>query len=452
MPSIIIFIIILGIVVGVMTFFLLRSYVIPRRIAALQPMIEDGRVKSAIRTAKQMLARDPRNCDLHYVLGLAYLKEQRHELALMEFRTVNELGVFSEVCQEREFRRLAAELYERFGYPEEALKEHLLLAKLEPTEATNYFRIALLFETRQQDDVAAGYFRKTIELDPSHADAHARLGELLYRNSSTIESKAELEAAVKLQPGNHRAWFFLGRLLRGSRDYVGALGALEKAQRSPELKVSALIERGSCYLQMNSIDRAIIDLERAVRLSETKDNRDESIARYFLAACYEKTRRLEEAVAQWEKIYSKNAAFRDVAKKLSQYQSLRADDHIKDYLTASEAEFQELCRTVVSALGMRSRDVSPFPNGCQIIAEEVGQGHRATPTLPRLVRFLRAAEDIPESTTRRTYDDMKTLSIPRAFIVASSNFSRRAVEFAESRPIELIDRKHLQELLNRAAR
>ncbi len=450
MPSFIVVTIILGIVVCLMTFFLVRSYLTPRKIASIAALVKDGRTKSAIHVTKQLLAKDSRNCDLHYLLGLSYLKENRPELTLMEFRTVNQLASFSEICPEREYRRTAGELYEQFGYPEEALKEHLMLIKLEPSEASHYFHAGLLFEKRGQDDVAINYFRKALELDGTHTGAHFRLGVLLTRNNSPVEAKVELEATVKLQSDNFPAWFYLGRLMKADRDYVGALSAFEKAQRDQEIKVKALVERGGCYLQMNNLDKATIDLERAVRLSEGSENRDTLFARYYLAACHEKSRRLDEAVEQWEKIYTKNPGFRDVGAKLSQYQALRADDRIKDYLTVNEEGFQEICRSVVGALGLRAREVEPFPNGCQVIALENGSGNRITSAHPKLIRFLRAGEDIPESTARRMYDDMKKLSVHRSMIIASSSFSRQAIEFAETRPIELIGRERLQQLLSRA--
>ncbi len=449
MPSIIVFIIILGIVVGVLTIFIVRSYLTPRKIASISGLVKDGRTKTAIRVSKQLLAKDTRNCDLHYLLGRAYLKENKPELALMEFRTVNQLGTFSQTTPEREFRALAAELYDRFDYPDEALKEYLMLIKLESAEPSHYYHAGLLFERRHQDDVAATYFRKTLELDGKQADAHFHLGTLLYRGSRPVEAKVELETAVRAQPENYRAWFYLGRLMREGRDYVGALAAFEKAQREQEIKVKALIERGSCYLQMNNLDKAMIDLERAVRLASNDGSKELMIGRYFLAATYERNRMLDEAVEQWEKIYAKNPGFRDVGQKLSQYQALRADDRMKDYLTANEEGFQDICRDLVGRLGMRVRDVSPFPNGCQIVAVDGGQSNRTAAPHPKLIRFLRAGEDIPESTARRLYEDMKTLSVHRSIIIASSNFSRQAVEFSETRPIELMNREKLQQLLSK---
>jgi hypothetical protein len=165
--------------------------------------------------------------------------------------------------------------------------------------------------------------------------------------------------------------------------------------------------------------------------------------------CHEKNRKPDEAVEQWEKIYAKNPRFRDVGRKLSQYQPLRADDRMKDYLTSNEDGFQEICRKLVDSLGMRMRETSPFPNGCQILAVDGGANNRTSSSQPKLIRFFRAGEDISESTVRRLYEDMKSLRVHRSIIIASSNFTRRAVEFAETRPIELMGQERLQQMLSK---
>lgn len=451
MPSVIAFTIIIGIAAALMTVFLIRSYLRPRQIAGIARLIREGKARGAIRTAKQRLAKDQRNCDLHYLLGLAYLRDSKPQLALMEFRSVNQLGVFSDICPEREFRRQAAELYERFDYTDEALKECLLLTKLEPEDADHYYRAGQLFEARNQSDVAESYYRKTLELYDDHAGAHFNLGVLLLQRNLLADASSELETAVRLDPENLRGWFHLGRLQKGRREYVAALSAFGKAERNPQLKVRTLVERGSLYLQMGSVPKAILDLERAVRLAEDKKERVELLGRYYLAEAYEKTRRLDEAVGQWEKIYSMEPGFRDVGRKLSQYQVLRTDDRMKDYLTAGADYFEVICRAVVDGLGMKVRDVTPSPNGCQVMAVENGSKDETLARNVKLIRFLRSSEDIPESTARGMYEDMRKLSVHRSILVASSNFSRQAVEFAETRPIELVGREKLQELLEKSS-
>lgn len=447
MPAIVFIIIFLGIGVGVITFFLVKSFIAPRRVASLENLYKQGKYSQAVKTAKAILAREPRNSEAHYFLGLAYLADGKYELALMELKTVNQIGEFSKACPETTFRRTIADLYRRFHLPEEALKEYLLLIKQEPAEAQHYFNAGEMFEERGKADKALGYYRKTVELQPGNGEALYRIGLLLYRSKKPLEAKDNFEKAMRYQPENAKIHYYLGKILKDNHDYVAALVAFEKAQRDSDLKIKALVERGACYMSTNNFEKAITELERASKLSENDTATETLYGRYFLATCYEKTRNIDKAIENWEKIYLKKPAFRDVAEKLSQYQDLRTDDRMKDYLTATMDEFYEICKGVTIKLGLSIRDVTDIPNGCQVIAVEGDSKWRGTKKMPKLLWFLRIPELIPETTVRALHEEMKQLSVTRGVIISSSNFSRKAVDFSESRPINLMGKEKLQEIL-----
>ena len=450
MPSMVIFIIIFGIVIAAITVLILRSVIAPKKVANLSNLVKQGKTAAAIRMAKQIITKDPRNTEAHYYLGLAYIGENKNELALMEFQIVNQLGNFGGGCQEIPFRKRIAELYKHFNQPEEALKEYLLLIKLEPQEADYFYQAGMLFEKRDKSDKASNYFRKAIELNPKHSDSHYHLGYILYRNKKPVEAKVELETALKIQPDNYKAYYYVGKLLKDNHEYVPALTAFEKAQRDPEQKIKALVERGGCYMSMSSLDKAITELDRAVKLSASESTPEALYARYFLALCYEKLREIDKALEQWEAIYSKKPAFRDVAEKLSQYQDLRTDDRMKDYLTAGMDDFYEICKGLSEAMSLSIRDITSVPNGCQIIAVETESTKwRNARKIPKIIRFIRVPEMISETTIRSLHEEMKKLNVSRGIILSSSNFSRKAVEYAETRPIDLINKDQLLEHLKK---
>ena len=447
MPTVFVPIIIVGTAALVIIGIVFRGALAPKKIANLQSYVKQGKHAAAIRTAKQLLQKEPRSTELHFLLGVAYLRDNKKELALMELKTVNEIGQFGGYAPEVAFRKTIADLYVEFDQPEEALKEYLLLIKLEPHSAEHVFRAGTLFEKRDNAERAAGFFRKAIELDPKHSDAHFRLGLQLYRGKHPSEAKVELEQAINGPSVNYQAFYYLGRILKEKHDFVAALIAFEKAQRDQEIKIKALVERGSCYMSLNSLEKAVTELERAIRLIENESSNEALYARYFLSACFEKMRKFESAIEQWEKIYAKKPAFRDVAEKLTQYQDLRTDDHMKDFLTAPPGEFAENCKSLAEAMGLVPRDVSEIQNGCEIIAVDAESKFRNTRKMPTLIRILRISETIDISTIRALHEDMKKMNVLRGALVTTGRFTRTAVEFAETRPINLIDKEQLQKLL-----
>ncbi|MCX7949245.1 MAG: tetratricopeptide repeat protein [Treponemataceae bacterium] len=441
----------LSVIIGFLLYFLIKSIILPIKVESIAKLIKQGKLQQAIKTAKAVIQREPRNAEAHYLLGNAYLADNKAELALMEFKMVNQIALFSPLVPEAEFRKQIASLFVRFNQIEEALKEYLLLIKLEPYTAEHYYWAGKLFSERNRTDMAISYLKKAVELDPRHGKAHYELGVLLYRDKRPIEAKEELETALRLQNDLNQAYYLLGKIQKESHDYVAALLSFEKAIRDPELKIKALVERGGCYMSMNAIDKAIPELERAVKAATDESSPEVLYARYFLAMCFEKNRELDRAIEQWEKIYAKKPNFRDVAEKLSQYQEFRTDDKMKDYLTSGQNEFIEICKALVTqGLSLLVKDYNEIPNGCDIIAIEGDQAKwRNVKKLPRLLRFYRMPELIDEATVRAVLEQMRKLNITRGAIFTSSGFSRSAMEFSESRPLELYNKDQLQNLLDR---
>lgn len=451
MPTIVILITVLGIGLGTFIVILIKSIVNPKKLATLSDLVKQGKAPQAIRVAKAILAKEARNAEAHYLLGKAYLADGKPELALMEFKTVNQIAFFGSYCPEVLFRQDIAQLYEKFGNHEEALKEYLLLIKKEPYEAEHYYHAGLLFEERNNREKAKAYFKKALENNPRHSDSHFRLGLILYKNQRAQEARVELETALKAQPDNYKAHYYMGRIYKDSHDYNSALREFEKAQKDPDHKIKALVERGSCYMNMKNYERAVSELERAVKLTDNPGAKETLYARYFLSICYEMIRDLDKAIEQWEQIYSKKPTFRDVAEKLSQYQELRSDDKVKDYITSTNENFLNICRQIViSGMSLNPRDVEEIPSGCEIIAVENDSAKwRNTRKMPQLLRFLRLPDMIEAATVRTTLEDMKKQGITRGTIITSSSFSRSAIEYGENRPINLVDKETLKEMMKK---
>jgi tetratricopeptide (TPR) repeat protein len=449
MMEIIIVLIIVGAALLASVIFLLLRFVFnPRRVEGVQLLLKQGKISQAIRLARQILAREPRNADAHYLLGQAYKEGQKPELALMEYKTVNSLGIFTGLCREIPFRKEIAALYLQFNQLDEALKEYLLLVNAEPGVAEHYFHAGDLLEERGHTEKAALYFQKAVEIDPEFAEAYFRLGKILYRQKKPIESRLALDKAIKYDSENANAFFYLGKLLKEGHDYVGALVNFEKAEKNLDLKSKILVERGTCYMNMNNYENATSELERAVRLGGDESRSEMLYARYFLGLCYEKLRKFELAVEQWEKVYAKRPQFRDVADKLAQYQEVRTDDRIKDFLTASQPLFIQMCQEIVMALKLELRDISEIPNGCQLLTAEAESKYRGVRKMPKLVRVYRVPDLIDDQVVRNMYETMKKMSITKGIIITSSSFSRKAYEYAETRPIDLLNKDKLRELLN----
>lgn len=447
--GLLIVIIVLGAGIGISTFYIVRNLFAPKKIARVEQLLKQNKPGAAIKVAKQNLEKDPRNPEAHYLLGKAYLQDNRPELALMEFRAVNQIGQFEGVVPEIPFRRQIAELFARFNQPEEALKEYLLLIQKDPNTAEHYYRAGLLFEDRNKAAKAVNYYRKAIQLQPGHGMAHLQLGYILYRAKRFNDALEYLQKALRFQPDHYDAYYYIGRIQKENKDYAAALQSFEWAAKAPALRVKSLIERGTSYMEMNNLERAVSELERALATTKTVEQSDLLWGHFFLATCYERMRQIERAIEHWEAVYREKPGFQNVAEKLSQYQDLRQDDHIKDFLTASQSDFRSMCEKITASLGYSIQNLEDQENGVRIVAVESGGNWRSNKKMPRLIQFIRVAEAIDEATVREIHEAMRTQNMTRAMIISSSTYTRTASSFAESRPLELYNKDHLQEFLKK---
>jgi len=224
------FISVLSFFILLLAFFLIRSIISPKKAASIEKYINAGKYATAIKRAKAIIAKNPRDTKAHYLLGQAYLADGRAELALMEFKTISK-ATFESKAQEKEFRNLTAQLYERFQQHTEALAEYALLIKLDPQNAEYHYAIGQLFEQLNKTEQAIFHYRQAINLNSKYAAAHAALGLILFRNKMMSEAKQEITTALKLEPDNTTALYYQGRLLRETKEYAPALAAFEKAAR-----------------------------------------------------------------------------------------------------------------------------------------------------------------------------------------------------------------------------
>ena len=449
---VVVLIILLLLIVGGLGIVVAKSIMAPHKLDNVPRLLRQGKTQAAIKMCKQIVAKEPKNYQAHYYLGKSYLKENRTELALLEYKTVNDNALFGEGIEELPFRKEYAQLLLQHNQPNDALQNFLLLTKMEPNNAENFYQAGRIYELQNRYDIALGFMQKAAMLDKKHAKAHAEIGLMLYRTKQFEAARKEIDTAIKLSPETYSSYYYLGKILKDQKDLNSAIKAFEKAQRDPEVRQKALIEHGSCFMVANRYDNAAMDFQRAIDLDKANSNPETLFARYFLGLCYEKSRKIDDAIKQWEEIYKRNKNFRDVASKLQEYKDLQANDYLKDYLTCSNDEFPEICKnTAEKGLNLQVLTCDLKKWGCQITG--VAKGDDSWMNVRKqvlLIRFFRNPEPIEDAPVREAVDLLKTMNAVKAFLFTSSSFSQAAKHFAENRPVELVEKKKLEAVLSKA--
>lgn len=449
------YVIIIGILIAFVAtalIFIIKNIIAPSKIDGIPKLIKDGRFQAAQRCAKSVISKNPRNYLAHYFLGEAYLKDGKQELAYIEYKTVNQNALFNGEIPETEFRKEMAELYKRFNQPDKALKEYLLLTKLEPNNPENTFKAAEILETQGNAKLAMGFYQKTILLNKRNPKAYTSIGRLLLRAKNYTQAKQALETSIKLNPESYENYYYLGKVCKENKDLSTAVKLLEKAERSQEYRQKALVEKGTCLMMADQLEKATDAFERAVANANVPNSQETLYARYFLGICYEKSRKIEKAIEQWETVYKCNSKFKDVVSKLNQYKELETNDGIKEYLTANNQQFVELCKRILLAgYNLQSQKTDFTPYGCQILATEKKQEAFLNAKQQFfLAQFYRSTDTIEETPVRKLADTIKTKGYVKGLLFASSDFSHAAQVFADSRPLALIPKDTLESLFRKA--
>ena len=428
---------------------IIRRLASPRKFLELEKLIESGNTKAAIRYAKAVLARNERSPDAHWYLGECYLAEDRSDLAAVEYKYITNYGKYTNAATEKKVRSRLAHTYLKLEQLDESQKEFILLSKLDPGNYENYYNIAKLFEQRNYSDSALTNYKKVIAINPQHSDSHMRMGIIYLKKQQMNEAKKAFLTSLKHDPQNLACYFHLGRISKISGNISSALGHFEKSQRDPDLRQRALLEISNIYITKGDRTRAIAELERAIKLG-TENVPVVLALRYLLAQCRETNKELILAVEQWEKIYAVSPKFKDVAEKLAVYSDLRTDDKLKDFLTASQTGFQNYCTELVQSMGLAIQDVFlRNQDVVEVFALESQSKWRNAKKSPSIVKVFRSIEPISYDDIRVLYDQMRKINAIRSIVITASKFSRAAVEFAQIRPIDLIDKEELTKMLKK---
>jgi len=437
------------IILAMIVWYVLQAFVLPRRIDEIAQMIEAGQTKQAIKKLLDLLEKDDRNSYAHYLLAEAYAKEDNQKMATVEYRQVLKYGKYSDKVDEVNVRTKLAKLFLDQGLLDDAKSEYLILTKIEPDNFLHFFELGTIYFRSNAMDRATIFFKKSSSLNPRHEQSHYYLGQIYYQNNLYSDAKNSFLEAIKIEPANYRAHYFLGLVLRQMQDFEWAIKEFDIAQKSEELKVKCFLAKGSCHMQKGMIPKAIMEFERGLKFAR-KGSDTELGLRWYLAECYEKTRDLHSAIHQWEKIAEMKPNFRDVQAKLKNYSEFRQDDRIKDFLISGLAQFEHTCRKIVEAMNFNITDINIISDTeIEMVATESEGKWRNTRQTNRLIRIIRTTDTIQERFLRTLHENMRNKNATRIIIITTGDYAQSAVEFANTRPIELYGKNELINILRK---
>lgn len=219
-----------------------------------------GEFAKAATELETALKLAPKDFDVAYTLGLAYLKQQRLAPAKLIFnRMLRQLGA-------------RPQLHIIFG---RAYRETVFLAE------------------------AIAEFKKAVALDPKSARAHYYLGLTYLLKDGTArfnDAAKEFQSALAANPDDYFANYYLGIIHLKERRLDAAISLLEKAARLQPDNPDPYFHLGQAYQAAEQQDRVIETLRKSIALTPAASHNDFQVARahYQLGQALLKTGRAED--------------------------------------------------------------------------------------------------------------------------------------------------------------
>lgn len=419
-------------------------------IERIEKMMEAKDYTRAIPLLKSLIAKDDENIPAHYYLGLCYFNMENYEWAMPEFKKVVRSPKLGKDVDEIEVREKLAKIYLKYNQLEDAQKEFMFMTQINPKDYKNYFEIARILHKQGYLDSAFSYYKKTLERNPKMPEAYYYLGVISFEKKNYNDCISYMNDAIKYDPSLYKAHYYLGMVYYMNKHYEKALNEFTYSEKDSEFRERTILYKGRCYMEMGQYDRVISLFEGYIK-NISVENSATLAMRYHLATVYETKRNIIAAIEQWEKIAKVKPNYMDVQEKLAEYEDLRMDDMIKDFVVASSESFQIVCRKIIDVLNYQIiREELISDDRMEFLAVESGSKWRNTRKIRIYVVISRRNNKIEEREIAAIMDNMKTNSTVKAICISVSGFTEGAKRYSESRPIDLIEKDKLVSLLEKA--
>ncbi|GIX40734.1 MAG: hypothetical protein KatS3mg129_0467 [Leptospiraceae bacterium] len=437
------FFIFLILIAGILIFQYLTS---PGKIEDAEQLINKGHFKDAIILLEKLLEKDERNPNVNFLLGLAYEKIGDYQNAILYYKRILKFGRYNQKINEILVRKHLAYALESNGNYTEAKNEYLILTKIEPSNADNYYNAGKLLYMGKAYQNAISLLKQAVNINNRHFNALTTLGKTYFYLRIYNEAKINLEKAKDVDPKNTENLYYLAQTYRYLGEFSKAIQVLDIIEKDQALKPKALLLKGLILIDTESYSQAISELDKAIVYINKATNED-LLAHYLLAIAYEKTKNISKAIEHWEYIHHIHPDYKNVKEKLKQYAEFKTSDAIKDLLISNRLQFESYFRKILDKLNLKPLLIN-IDNDSMItaICSDSGQ-HNPYKIQNILVRLYREMQPISETQVREFHDKMKTENAARGIYITVSEFSSSALDYCNNRPIELYDNKTLAKLL-----
>lgn len=249
-------------------------------------------MKSAIENFRSAVNKDPNLYGAWQDLGLAYVRLNEWENAVL---------AFSELAKRQQNSVEAAYLNALALYNSKKIKEAEAEARralrINPGFADAHTLLGIILASNDDtNDEALDFLTQAVALDPKNPDAVFYLGRVQYVLGNYGNALENLQKAVALQPKNIEARFFLGTVFEKNGESEKALAQYQEIVKLDERSLYGQVGLGALLVKQGKIQEAVLALNQAIGLNPASFEANWALGRAYI---------LQEKFAEAETILKK---------------------------------------------------------------------------------------------------------------------------------------------------
>ncbi len=401
-----------------------------------------------LKESDRRLAQNPKDPDALQALGELYFSEKNWENAFKTYSVLVEVATGNPEMDEFTINARYGICAVHLGKAEEAYKGLLIARTFKQDDFEVNFNLGVIEFQKRQYEKAVVLLQQAAQAKPDHAPTLRHLGHSLFKVKRYREALISLRKAAELEPEDKDSLFAMGECYYELGQPDQAIRIFSHLRADPKLGPNASLFSGTLQLNMRQYQKAILDFEIGLRHPDIPVETLVEL-KYRLAATYLRTQDIAKAVVALNEVQSIFPNYKDVPALLAKYRELNSNRNLQTYLMGGTGEFVTLCRKIVLSFFPKAKikitDIAVNKNDWADILTEV-ETSKWQDIL--LFRFIRSTGNVGELTVRDFHARLKDVKAGKGYCLSAGTFSDEAKRFVEARLLDLLDKDHLQKLLD----
>jgi tetratricopeptide (TPR) repeat protein len=441
---ILLLIIVLMLTFGMVVAFLVSAQRKSRMDRALA-LLKSGDYAEALKSLTELYKRSSNDKTLNWYLGLCHENLGNLELALVEYNKVSLSTVFLPPLNEAEVHERIALINLKLGNTERAAQEFRIVAALDQNNANALFHLGIIERDTGETQQAITTLGKAIKIDDNFLQAHLELGKLNFSLNYLERAKRSLRRCIQLEPSLAEAHYYFGLTLEKLRNFKDSIEELQKALQDAAFAFDCHVHLGNIYLELANTTQAFENFEKALTIG-TDDVKKLVEMKYNYATHLVQSGDLKGALKLWKEVQALAPEYRDTVEKIEIYSEVGRSENLTRLLTSSKQDYLAVGLSLCRLLRIH---VESHRYGKENFVEFKGSMRQGREDVTVIVHFARWTSQVGEIPIRELLEKMNEENAARGFFITTSMFSAKAQKHAKVRPLSLIDREKLEEMLTK---